>query len=508
MKKKISILSILMICLLANAQEQEIPERQFQRAFGKLDFLPITMPIISNIKEKDMVLSGIHYNLMLKDWAYVGLGIYGAIRGERGGFFTLGLNAGIKNYFYKNTYVDAGLHFGGGGGAAAPDGGGAFILPHVNLGHDFKSFSLNAGWSAINFFDGGLIKDHQFNVGLEIPLDYRFAKISASEKKFKLKDFKESNWSVNPKRTSLMLHVNTLKIKGNTQGQNTGKTIKLAGFELSSYLSDNWFTFVKVDGAFDGIKAGFMDVFLGGGYHISFNNNSTNLLAKLGLGAGGGGGIDSRGGFLMYPDLSIEQRLFNDMYLSVNKGFTLSPNKHFYTSSLGVGVKYYIERNGVKTNKKYREAKFKGLAIVTKQDFYFDAQRDRNAKENLHQISLQINLNLSNNVYVAGQTSFANFGNAGAYGEGLVGLGLQSNQMFNESVSFFLQALGGAAGGGGISTGEGLIIKPSFGFNYKLNDKLSLRTAAGLIKAKGGSLNSTTLNIGVTYQISFLKLKK
>lgn len=508
MRKKISVFCILMFCLLANAQEQELPKRQFQRAFGKLDFLPITMPVISDKKEKDMMFSGIHYNLMLTDWAYAGLGIYGAIRGERGGFFTLGLNVGIKHYFYKKTYVDTGLHFGGGGGAAAPDGGGAFILPHINLGHNFKKFSINAGWSAIDFFDGGLIKDHQFNVGLEIPLEYSYAEINSSEKEFKLKEFKKSKWNVNPKRTSLILHLNTLKIKGDTQSKNTGKTIKLVGFELAYYLSDHWFTFVKVDGAFDGIKAGFMDVFLGGGYHISFNNNRTNLLAKLGLGAGGGGGIDSRGGFLMYPDLSIEQCVFNDMYLTVNKGFVLSPNKHFYTSSFGAGLKYYIERNGVKTSKKYRKAKFKGLAIITKQDFYFDAQRDSNVKKDLHQISLQINLNLNKNFYLVGQTSFANFGGAGAYGEGLVGFGLQSNLMFNKSISFFMQALGGAAGGGGISTGEGLIIKPSIGFNYKLNNKLNFRTAGGVIKAKGGSLNSTALNVGLAYQISFLKLKK
>ena len=72
-----------------------------------------------------MGFSGIHYNLMLNEWAYAGVGIYGAISGERGGFFTLGINAGIKKYFSDKFYVDAGFHFGGGGGAAALDGGGA-----------------------------------------------------------------------------------------------------------------------------------------------------------------------------------------------------------------------------------------------------------------------------------------------------------------------------------------------------------------------------------------------
>lgn len=507
MKKTLSLFLLLFICYFINAQSVVIPKKETQKAFAKLDFLSIDMPETSIPNEKNMGFSGIHYNLMLNEWAYAGVGIYSAISGERGGFFTLGVNAGIKKYIGSNIYIDTGFHFGGGGGAGAPDGGGAFILPHANLGYDFKHFSLNSGWSYVIFFDGGLIKNHQINIGLEIPLNYDYASYNSSENEFKIDDLKQSDWNINSKRTSLMLHLNTLKIKGETQGINNGKTIKLAGFELASYFTKNWFAFVKVDGAFDGIKAGYMDVFLGGGYHLSLNNNSTNILAKFGAGAGGGGGIDSQGGFLIYPDLSLEQRIFNDIFISVNKGFVMSPNSHFYTSSLGVGLKYYVERNGINSNKNFSSGKFKGLEIITKHDIYFNAERDSNPTEDLHQISLQINLNLNKNVYITGQTSFANFGNAGAYAEGIVGLGVQTNPFLNNKLSFFLQALGGAAGGGDISTGEGLIVKPSLGFNYQLNDNLSFRSAAGYVKAKGGSLSSTAFNFGLKYHISFLKMK-
>ena len=129
------------------------------------------------------------------------------------------------------------------------------------------------------------------------------------------------------------------------------------------------------------------------------------------------------------------------------------------------------------------------------------------ATENLHQISVQVNLDLNKNIFVAGQTSFANFGNAGAYAEGLVGLGLKTASLFNNSTIFFTQFLGGAAGGGNISTGEGLIIKPSLGLDYKLSNTLNLRTSAGYVKAKGGELSSPFINFGVKYNIAFLKLK-
>ncbi|PQJ81310.1 hypothetical protein [Polaribacter glomeratus] len=511
MKKYIFLLAVLCTSQFISAQNESIPEKKFQKGFGKIDFLSIEMPETTIPNEANMGFTGIHYNLMLNDWSYAGLGIYGAVSGARGGFFTLGINAGIKKYFSDTFYIDTGFHFGGGGGAAAPDGGGAFILPHFNLGYNFKDFSVNSGWSYVNFFDDGLIKGHQLNVGLEIPLDYSYANYNVSGDDFDFEGLQKSSWNVNSKKTSLMLHLNNLMIKGDDNNANVQRfnraTIRLAGFEMASYLTKNWFAFLKVDGAFDGIKAGYMDVFLGAGYHLPFNKNRTNILAKFGVGAGGGGGVDSQGGFLIYPDISIEQQVFNAFYLSLNKGYVMSPNSHFYTSSFGVGLKYYVERNGIISDEKsFSKGTFKGLEIITKQDLYINAKRDGNPTEDMQQISVQVNLDLNKNLYVAGQTSFANFGNAGAYAEGIVGFGAKTNPFLNNKTTFFTQVLAGAAGGGDISTGQGFIVKPSAGFSYQLNDALSLRTAAGYVKAKGGDLSSTFINLGITYHLSFLKM--
>ncbi len=491
------------------SQEKKIPEKKIQKGFAKLDFLSINMPQ----NEANMGFTGVHYNIYLNDWAYAGLGIYGAVTGIRGGFFTLGANAGIKKFITDNLYTDFGFHYGGGGGAGAPDGGGVFVKPHINLGYQFKNFGINAGWSYVNFFDGGEIKSHQFNVGVEIPLNYEYAEHSASENEYNFDGLQKTGWNIPSKKSSLMLHFNNLKIGGSDQNRNVQllgrETIRLAGFEFANYFSKKWFGFVKVDGAFDGIKAGYMDVFLGAGYHYAFNKNRTNILAKFGAGAGGGGGVDSKGGFLIYPDISIEQRIFDNTFLAINKGFVMSPDSHFNTSSFGVGLKHYIDRNGIIDDEKtFSSGKFKGLEVITKHDIYFDAKRDSEPTEDLHQISLQINLNLNKNIYIAGQTSFAIYGNAGAYAEGIVGLGVKTNPFFNDKTTLFLQGLAGAAGGGDISTGEGLIIKPSAGFNYQVSNSLSFRAAGGYVKAKGGNLSSPLFNFGINYHISFLKMNQ
>ena len=511
MKKFIFLFTLFISHQILFSQTEEIPEKITQKGFAKIDFLSIDMPITNILNEPNMGFTGIHYNLLFNEIFYTGVGIYGSVTGSRGGFFTLGINAGIKKYFSDSFYLDTGFHFGGGGGAGAPDGGGAFILPHFNLGYDFKNFSINSGWSYVNFFDNGNIKGNQLNVSLEIPLDFEYADYNFSEKELKINTLKNSSWKQKSNKTSMLLHFNNLKV---TRARKTnaeviqGKTINLAGFEFANYFNKNWFAFLKVDGAYNGIRAGYMDVLLGGGYHLSFNRNTTNIIGKFGIGAGGGGGVDSDGGFMLYPDLSLEQKIYENLFISINKGYLLTPSNLFSTSTFGIGVKYYTERNGtLSQNKKYKSIKFKGIDVILKQDLYFNAKRMTYKTENMHQISLQVNLDLNKNIFIAGQTSFANFGNAGAYAEGLVGVGLKTKPFYNDSVSFYTQFLGGAAGGGNISTGQGLIIKPSLGLDYMLNNTLNLRFSGGYVKAKGGELSSPFINLGIKYNISLLKLK-
>jgi hypothetical protein len=511
--KKIAVVLSVFITTIIVAQENQIPKKFTQNGFANLDYISVKMPNDEfNNPEENMGLAGVHYNLWLNESIYTGLGFYGSIRGKRGGFFTLGINAGIKTNLTKSLFLDTGFHFGGGGGASAPDGGGAFMLPHLNLGYQFKNFSSTIGYSYINFFDRGNINTSQFRIGVQIPLSFDYTLFKHKEKSYTINQLRKSEWNQFSKKISFMIHLNNLSPYGDSQFTDglplNGKTIRLAGFEFDTYFTENWFAFFKADGAFHGIQGGYMDIFLGAGYHFSMNKNRTNVLTKFAVGAGGGGGADTAGGFLVYPDISIEQQLFNQIYLSINKGYLSNPNQHFTSSTLGFGLKYYVNQQGIiNKNTPFTNGKFKGLEIILNHEYYNNAERITDPIEDLHQIALQLNLFVNKNFYLAGQTSFANFGNAGAYAEGIVGLGYQTNSMFNKKLQFFTQVLAGAAGGGDISTGQGLIVKPSIGMNYQINNKLNLRTSIGKVKARGGSLNSTSLTLGLNYRIGFLTSK-
>ena len=510
--KKIAVVLSVFITTIIVAQENHTPKKFTQNSFGSLDYISAKMPNDEfNNPEENMGLAGVHYNLWLNNSIYTGVGFYGSVHGKRGGLFTLGVNAGFKTNIINNLFLDTGFHFGGGGGAGAPDCGGAFILPHLNLGLEFEKFSTTLGYSSINFFDKGNITSNQIRLGLQIPISYDYTKFSNKEKSFSTKELKGSEWDTPSSKSALLLHLNNYVPKGNSQDTNgniypSGTTIRLAGLEYTKYLKNNWFLFFKADGAFHGIDAGYMDIFLGGGYQFNFNQNRTRILTKFAIGAGGGGGVETQGGFLIHPDLALEQKIFNSTYLSFNKGYIMTPNAFYKASTFGIGLKYNINSQGLqKTQGTYfSNHKIKGIEIIIKNDVYFNAQRRVNPDENLHQIALQVNLFATNNIYLAGQTSFASFGNAGAYAEGIVGVGYQSNPIVKNKIQLFTQVLAGAAGGGHISTGQGLIVRPSVGFNLKLNEKLSFRSSFGKVKARKGALNSTSFTFGLNYRVGFL----
>lgn len=515
MKKYILSLYWIICCQFIIAQNTvNLPKKNIQKGFLQLDYMAVKMPFDFelNSPEKNMGFAGVHYNLHLNKTFYTGAGFYGSVSGKRGGLFTLGVNLGAKLNVTQNFFIDSGMHFGAGGGASAPDGGGAMFLPHLNIGYKFNDFSITSGWSYVNFFDDGLINSHQINVAVQIPISFAYTSFKNKQKNYTITNLKNTNWNKNSHLFSLMLHLNNISPFGNSQltgGTSlNNKTINLAGFEVNSYFSKNWFLFFKADGAYNGIQGGYMDILLGSGYHFSFNKNRTNILTKFGIGAGGGGGVDSAGGFFIYPDISIEQKLFDNVFLAINKGLLLNPDSHFASNTLGFGLKYYINQSGITSEEKtFTTATIKGVEIVLGQDVYFNAKRYTQPTTNLYQLGAQANIYLTKNIFIAGKTSFANFGNAGAYAEGIVGAGIRSNSFYNDKINVFVQGLAGAAGGGDISTGQGFIIKPSAGIYLNFNEKLSLRGEGGYVKARGGTLSSSFFNLGLSYQIGSLIAK-
>ena len=127
---------------------------------------------------------------------------------------------------------------------------------------------------------------------------------------------------------------------------------------------------------------------------------------------------------------------------------------------------------------------------------------------NLQLIAIKLIYDINKIIYFLGEASFAYEGKSGGYAHGIFGFGIKSNKFLNNRFSFFAEALAGVAGGAGVDTGEGIIIKPSTGINYHLNDNLSFHFSGGQVFAPFGNVNSKNINIGLTYGLSLLNAKK
>ncbi|SFT87722.1 hypothetical protein SAMN05216474_2845 [Lishizhenia tianjinensis] len=496
--KSIFILCFLLLSQALIAQKQYTSKLQKGNVF--LDYHPVSMPN----GEVDMGFSGVHLNLELKEHWYGGLGIYGSVHGERGGFFTLGFDLAYQNYLTKKIYYDLGFHFGGGGGASAPDGGGAFILPHVNLGLDLELMKLSAGYSYVNFFDHGNIESHQWNVGLSLPISFLHSDFNRRATFLTDSNKDYATWNHSATELEYKLHLNNLY---NQRGNLVGKTIHLVGLEVLRH-GKSISVFFKADGAYRGIKAGYMDILFGVGKKLDFLKNRMRLTPKLGIGGGGGGGLNTFGGLFFYGSTELSVRVSSALRLFGDVGILSTPGVDFLSTNYGFGLAYNVFQNGnyyPHSSRNFSQSSsFKGFEGALTQEYYYRAQRVTGKMVDMQQIGFQLNFYVHPSIYVGGQTSFANFGDAGAYAEGIAGIGYRTPNFFKDKMHGHIQVLGGAAGGGGISTGQGLIVKPSLGLNYHLNSSLSVKANGGYINALGGNLNTWFVNLGIGYELSLL----
>lgn len=93
---------------------------------------------------------GYHFDTFLTPNWFVGLGIFGAVGGERGGYGIASFGSGYRMAIGKG-YVDARLLLGSGGGGGIPAGGGFSVQPGVGVYYPVSKTNL------LGFVRGGYL---------------------------------------------------------------------------------------------------------------------------------------------------------------------------------------------------------------------------------------------------------------------------------------------------------------------------------------------------------------
>jgi hypothetical protein len=286
--------------------------------------------------------------------------------------------------------------------------------------------------------------------------------------------------------------------------------MQLMGVEWLSYLDNHWYIKIEAEGAMGGKNSGYMQILPGVGYRLPLNT-STALKLHVAAGPAGGGSADTGGGFLMDSGISLQQKISRTTALEVSLSRVRAPSASFKANSLAFKVNHQFGLPGEASGADWSDLapyETQHLRIRTVNQTYPKGSPDwrtSSVDNAVHNLGVQLDYFVPDaknamRFFITGQGVAAYAGKAGAYMTGLVGVGTQvplAADWFIES-----EGLVGAAGGGGLAVGSGLVSQVNAGVGYRLTKSLSLVGYAGYMAALQGDFKAKVLGLSLAYQFT------
>jgi hypothetical protein len=205
---------------------------------------------------------------------------------------------------------------------------------------------------------------------------------------------------------------------------------------------------------------------------------------------GGGGDMPMGGGLLAKAALDLAVPLTRELGLGLEAGWAYAPQGDFSAPFASVALRWSLDPLPGAPPVTVRQEWSAGVELFS------DAARKAGPSQSLQSVSFKYSRFIGETMYVTGQVQSAYQGNAGAFSVGLFGVGAQWRQ---DGWLAGAELLAGAAGGGGVDTGGGAIVKPMGYVGLALTPATSLRLGGGWVKAVNGELSSPVLDLSVTY---------
>ena len=445
----------------------------------------------------------------MNDWLSVGAASYGALSGQRGGFITIGMASELRHALSEQVELNAGVFVGAGGGRGGVllSGGGLMLRYHA--GAEFVSpwGNIGAGYSFVDFPNGTIHSAQPYmSYAYKFTAPMASAWLDAPEKE-------HASYSPLAEQEFAMVQ-RTYMIPAGVLQDNAKAVqhsrLNLLGVEWNRYIDENLFFRVETEGAMGGQSSGYMQIFLGAGYRFVWRDDVWLKLTGS-VGVAGGGAVATGGGLLLETSASLQYRLAENLYAEAGLGYVTSPGESFKATSYQAKMGYHFFSPDY--DRKFSIADvsafdFNHLRVRAAHQTYVKASdqwRSRDQDLNVDLLGIQADYFLNDYFFLSGQVLAAYKGRAGAYMIGLVGVGIHVPLL---SV-FFMQAelLGGAAGGGSLAVGSGLVWQSQVGLGVKLADEYSLLASYGYLSAiqKGADiagLKATVLNLSLNYNFT------
>jgi len=475
----------------------------------RLSFDSIKMPD----KDGSMGLLGFYYLAKVSPFFNGGIAGYSAISGNQGGLFVLGIEGDIYHRLISKLLIHSGLFVGGGGKVGT--GNGSMMRSHIGISYDFEQFKVGANYSYVRFPDSR-IQGKQVSLSITIPTQFYYTNPNFIGKTINglnmLKHISSSS-NIIFKRIYMGIIVKNYFQKlatKNTSGEVQDDTIWLTGFELGRFMTKNSYILLKTSGAFKGNPHGYMDFLAGIGYNYPLIAQYLSLSGKITAGSGGGGHVETGGGFLVETNIGLKLNFTPNIAMQIDGGYLNSPKGNLKAISLTSKLLYSIETASIVPTNKSRSAEgiytFYTWAIRITNQVYRHPKRIHNiANDNVHLICVKFDKLLNNYIFLTGQAHSAHSGNyVGGYAAGLVGIGIQSKAILNDQLKANAEMLIGAGGGGHLAIGQGSIAQSVIGLTYNFNNYIGVRMSTGKVFALKNDLNNNVIDLGLVINFATL----
>ena len=436
-----------------------------------------------------------------------GVDFYAAVEGERGGFITLGLSGGFEYPLSSLLSVEAGLYLGAGGGRGGNQLVGGGLAVRENLGLKYRlspAGSLSVGYSHVDFPKNGDIKSGQFYLGYNHSFGALLeTMVNSEDRDFFLADipgdyrFRRHQFAIKARHIGVAGDV--LTDAGQPQDD-----FGLVGVHWRTFPDQEWFLSFDAAGAATGSSQGYMHLLAGVGYQVPVGQRFS-VYGTFAMGGGGGGAVDTGGGLLLDAGAGIQYSITPNMFVDLSATRLWAPSSSFESTTLGLQLGYQFGPDETNTGSNEALAKHPVRVRAVHQTYTQGGDNWRNRPEqNVANLGAQLDYFVTPNWYLTGQGLGAYSGDAGAYMVGLVGGGFRAE--LSEKIFTELEGLVGAAGGGGLSNGSGLVYQANLGIGVHLSDSLDLLGTIGQLNAANGDLDAHVFGLSLGYSFRVLTL--
>ncbi len=456
---------------------------------GSIEF--ITLP-----QREKLGLFGARYLVSLSRSFAFGPALFGAFTGKRGGLFVLAAELQGQRRLHGPVDGVATIAVGGGGGAAAPVGDGLFVRPTVGVlvhaGRIRSSLLLS------RVYLGAQIGSTQASVEFGIPthfhavprdrLDFPTTSPTRSGIGF---DALDVVTTIYRPRTTKRMELTT------TSSSNIG----LVGVRAERALGRHFALGVAGAGAFAGGVAGYAEYLADITLHMPMISDRLDVGVRSAIGMAGGGGVPVGGGVILRETVTAKWRWFDALAVQGEAGYVAAPSGQFRALSSSLGVTWTLDAaEGQATTR--RPVRSEWLLGVES----YDAPRTDGRHAPLQSVAFRINRFVTPHAYLSGQARSALGGGAGAYAVGLLGGG--SEWQARPRWRLGAEALVGAAGGGGVSTGSGAVVHALAYASREIGSGLDVRAGIGRVRSVRGGLNARVLDISAGYAFGLTRGSK